>query len=313
MNISTQQLEYIAAIDTYRHFVTASEHCHVTQPTLSMQIKKLEKELDIVIFDRSKQPLVPTEAGKDLIVQVRKILKEIERIDDVVEQYKNSCTGTLKLGIIPTVAPYLVPYFIGNFLRKYPEVELIISELKTDELITALRKETIDAGILATPLGLEGILEKPLYYEQFMCYTEENLEWSKKNKLSVKELLSKKIWVLSEGNCFRNQTFNLCAVDQLDSQNLSFQYESGSIEGLIRLVDREGGSTLIPELVSLELGDKKLERLKFIESNPVREISLVLSRNYVKKKLIEKLSEEIRLSLPSHLLNNASKNVVSLK
>ena len=205
MNFNIQQLEYIIALDNYGSFSQAAVHCHVTQPTLSMQVKKIEEELGVIIFDRSKKPLKATIEGETILAQARIILQEVNVLKEHVSSDKGTTSGTLNIGIIPTLAPYIVPIFLGNFLRKYPDVKVQIKELKTEEITDALRKEKIDFGILATPLREQGIHEHPLFYEKLICYTDGELAEKYRNRIDINEILSHKIWLLSEGNCFRNQ------------------------------------------------------------------------------------------------------------
>ncbi len=313
MNFNIQQLEYVIALDNFRSFSQAAGHCNVTQPTLSMQIKKMEEELGQVIFDRSKKPLKPTEIGDRVIDHARLILKEINLLKEEVALESNSFSGKITLGIIPTLAPYLVPIFIGNFIRKYPEIEVNIQELKTEDLIDSIKKEKIDFGILATPLRENGVHESPIFYEKLLCYMDENLAEKYSNRIDIKNILEHKVWLLSEGNCFRNQVFNLCSINQIDYKDFKLHYESGSVEALMRLVDNEGGITLIPELATLDMSDEQMDRLKFIgERNPVREISIILGRRTMKKKLVDLFSKELVANLPLQIKENTDEDIIEI-
>ena len=267
MNISLTQLEYILAIDTYRHFAKAADACLVTQPTLSMQLKKLEEELKIEIFDRSKQPIIPTDAGKKLIEQARIILREARQMEQIAKHYDDSFEGSLTIGNIPTLAPYLLPYFLGDFLKKYKQIKLVIQELTTDEIIFKLNKDEIDVGILATPLHENNLIEEPLFYEEIKVYAHYNHPLTKKKMLDHDDILRNDIWMLSQGNCFRSQVINICA--NPIKMNDQLKYESGSIETLKKMVEMEGGFTLLPELAVLELPAKKYHKLLSLKSqNP---------------------------------------------
>ncbi len=313
MNYNIQQLEYIVALDNFRSFSLAAQHCHVTQPTLSMQVKKLEEDLSINIFDRSRKPLIPTLLGEEVLSQARKILTEVSILNELVSEQNKGLSGTLSIGIIPTLAPYLVPLFIGSYLKEYPDVEVKIQEIKTEEIISALKKEQIDLGILATPLEIQGLHEIPLFYEKMISYVDQSLVNRYSNKIGIQEILEHKVWLLSQGNCFRNQVFNLCAIDQIAYKDLKLKYESGSIEGLMRLVDQEGGVTLVPELATLDFSEEKLDQLKFIgETPPVREISVVVGRKTLKRKLIESLQATIVASLPNQVRENKPEHVVGI-
>ncbi|MDD4107121.1 MAG: LysR substrate-binding domain-containing protein, partial [Prolixibacteraceae bacterium] len=202
--ITLTQLEYIVAVDTYRHFGKAAESCFITQPTLSMQIKKLEGDLEIIIFDRSMQPLIPTDIGRKLIDQARIILKETEELNNIVKDHKNQVSGILRIGIIPTLAPYLLPLFIGNYKKKYPNIFIKVIEQTTDKIIDLLHKDLIDAGILVTPLKEDKILEKPVFYEEMLIYINSENKLHRKKEITLEDIAIPEIWLLSDGHCFRN-------------------------------------------------------------------------------------------------------------
>lgn len=312
MNISLAQLEYVIALDKYRNFVAAAEQVHVTQPTLSMQLKKLEETLGILVFDRSKQPLMPTVAGRKVIDQTRTILYEVNRLAQVVNEAKNLIEGELTIGIIPTLSPYLLHLFIGDFTRTYPDVRLVVKEMKTDEMLKNIKADIIDAGIMVTPSKDAAVEEKPLFYEEFYAYIDDVLAHQyKSNHIDIKDLLENKLWILEEGNCFRNQTFNLCGLNQLNYRSQNFSFESGNLQTLLHMVDYEGGATLIPELATTDFSEERREKLKFVGNNhPVREVSLVHSRKFAKIDLIEKLKDKLRQNLPKTILLSKPKNVV---
>lgn len=314
MHISLAQLEYVVALDKYRSFVSAAEQVYVTQPTLSMQLKKLEEVLGILIFDRSKQPLMPTVAGRKVIEQARAILHEVEKLAQVVNEAKDLIEGELVVGIIPTLSPYLLHLFAGDFTRTYTNVRLVVKEMKTDEMLKSIKNDIIDAGIMVTPSRDGAIDEKPLFYEEFYAYVDETLTQQHPSPhIAIKDLLDNKLWILEEGNCFRNQTFNLCGLSQLDDTARNFSFESGSLETLLHMVDYEGGATLIPELATLDFSEERKERLRFVGDNhPVREVSLVHSRKFAKISLIEKLREKLRQNLPKNILLAKPQNVVEV-
>ncbi len=312
MNIP--QLEYIIALNHYKSFSLAASKCNVTQPTLSTQVKRLEEELGVVIFDRGKHPLEPTDVGEEIIDQARKTIGELKGIQEIVKGHKNVVTGDLKIGIIPTLAPYLVPMFLGGFLREYPQVKLKITEEKTENIVQGIERGEFDAGIAATPLEEATIEELPLFNEKLLCYMNDELaSRHASNSVQVDDILKEKIWVLSEGNCIRNQTFNLCNMAQLHHRDLEVSYESGSIETLIRLVDQEGGSTIIPELCTLDLEEDRLDRVKFIGTkNPVRQISLITRRKGYKKRLFDALRASVDRRLPNQVKENTEVEIVPI-
>ena len=311
--VSLIQLEYLIAVDTYRHFVTAAEKCFVTQPTLSMQIKKLEEHLGVVIFDRSKQPVIPTEAGIKIIEQARETLAASKRIYDIIDEHNQSLSGELTIGIIPSLAPYLLPLFIGHFTHTYPKIKIKIVELLSEEIVQQLNKDQIDVGLLVTPLNETKIIEKPLFYEKMMLYVNKNHAFCSKQEIKAQEIASADIWLLSKGHCFRSQVVNLCSF-KIDKQaNASLEYESGSLETLKKLVEKEGGYTLLPELAVNELTSNNAIIRPISNPSPIREVSLVYSRNYAKKRLIELLSKEIQEAIKPEMLDRHRGKVVEWK
>lgn len=301
--ITLTQLEYIVAVDTYRHFGKAAEQCFITQPTLSMQIKKLEEDLEVIIFDRSKQPLIPTDVGQRIIEQARIVLTQAEELKNIVKDHKNQVSGLLRIGIIPTLAPYLLPLFIGRYKRAYPNIVIKVEEQTTENIIKLLHKDLLDVGVLVTPLKEDKIIEKPIFYEEMMIYANENNPLHQKEQITVKDIATPDIWLLSDGHCFRDQVVNLCSYMGAGNSHLPFHFEAGSLETLMNIVDREGGLTLIPELAKTCMSEKRMKNvLSFTAVKPLREVSLVYSRHYAKHKLINLLWREIKESIPSEML-----------
>jgi len=311
INMTLVQLEYIVAVDTWRHFARAAEHCYVTQPTLSMQIQKMEEELDIKIFDRSKQPVVPTEAGIELINHARKILAEKDQLLENVRHKKGILSGELRIGIIPTLAPYLLPLFIQPFTKKFPSVKLVIHEMMTELIISRLRDGKIDAGILVTPLQEAGIREIVLFYEELMVYVSKKNAVYEKAYVLPQDIDPNKLWLLEEGHCFRSQIVNLCELKKASKLGSHFDYEAGSIETLRRMVEMNDGITIIPELATLDMPSRQTQLIRhFRKPAPMREVSLVVHRNFIKKRLIDTLQSEIMDTIPEKIRKNKSPNVV---
>jgi LysR family transcriptional regulator, hydrogen peroxide-inducible genes activator len=309
--VTLTQLEYIVAVDTYRHFGKAAESCFITQPTLSMQIKKLEEDLEIIIFDRSKQPLILTDVGQRIVEQARIVLKQSDEITNIVKDHKNQVTGMLRIGIIPTLAPYLLPLFIGKYKRNYPNIFVKVFEETTDNIINLLNKDLIDVGILVTPLNDEKINEKPLFYEEMLIYAHHDHPLHNKKEITLNDIAIPEIWLLSDGHCFRNQVINLCSNIGTLNSKLPFHFEAGSLETLMNIIDREGGITLIPELAKDSMSEKRVANvLGFTDFKPLREVSLVHSRHFAKYKLINLLWKEIRETLSKNLLNEKRGNIV---
>jgi len=301
------QLTYILAVDDFRHFGKAADKCHVTQPTLSIQLQKLEEELGIIIFDRSKTPITPTAIGEKIIRQARIIVKESERINDIVSNQGNEVGGTFKMAVIPTVAPYVIPLFLREFHDKYPDVKLSIEEMKTVDIIAALEKDSIDGALLATPLKNDQIIERVLFYEPFYAYVSEDSELYKAKSISEKEIDPNVLWLLHEGHCFRDQALNICQKKRgkkIGSTHTSdIHFESGNLDTLRKLVDKYGGHTLLPYLATNDLNpEQKKKQLKsFKDPMPTREISLVHSRIFLKEHIINALEATILECLPKEL------------
>ena len=289
------QLQYVLAVAEHKNFTLAAEKCFVTQPTLSMQIQKLEEELDIQIFDRSKKPIQLTDVGEQIVEQAKNIVNESGRIKDIVDQQKGYIGGDFKVGIIPTIMPTLLPMFMSNFIKKYPKVNLIIEERTTEEIIKMIKNGQLDAAIAATPLNEETIKEVVLYYEPFVAYVPENIAAYNKKEFEVEDLdlNLNNVLLLQDGHCFRHNILNLCKARGLANDN-HFQIESGSFETLVKLADEGLGMTLLPYLHTLDMGEKASQKLRhFKEPRPSREVSLIYSKKELKLHIIEALRSTI--------------------
>jgi LysR family transcriptional regulator, hydrogen peroxide-inducible genes activator len=307
------QLEYIIAVDTYKHFGIAATHCFVTQPSLSMQIQKLEDELGVKIFDRSKQPVITTETGTLIIYQAKTIMQQCEELHNTVAATKNKIDGHLRLGVIPTLAPYLLPLFVQQFSKQYTDVKLTIVELTTELIIQKLKDGRIDVGLLVTPLQEAGIKEEPLFYEELVAYVSNKNEAYKKTYMLAKDINPNKLWLLEEGHCLRGQIENLCELRKQSKEGSHFEYEAGSLETIRKMVDLNDGITILPELATHDFTAKQQRSIRYFKSPaPVREVSLVTHRDFVKRKLVQLLKENILAHLPEKIKTNKQKNLVSI-
>ncbi|MEM5539619.1 hydrogen peroxide-inducible genes activator [Olleya sp. AS48] len=287
------QLSYVLAVAENQNFTKAAQKCFVTQPTLSMQIQKLEDQLDVLIFDRSKKPIELTEVGKKIVTQARNIVNESYRIQDIVDQEKGYIGGEFKIGIIPTVMPTLLPMFLTNFVKKYPKVKLKIEELTTEEIISRINDGHLDAAIAATPLENENIKERVLYFEPFVAYVPQNHRLKNKKKLETSDLEIDDMLLLEDGHCFRDGVINLCKAFKNHSDD-KFQIESGSIETLVKLSNEGLGMTLMPYLHTLDLNDRDKKNLHyFTEPSPAREVSLIYHKSELKMQIIEAMQDVI--------------------
>lgn len=306
------QFEYIIALDTHRHFAEAAAQCFITQPTLSMQVQKLEEELGVKIFDRSKQPVLPTEPGLEIIEQARRILAERDAMHEMINAKKDVIKGGLKIGIIPTLAPYLLPLFIASFIKKHEQVKLVVNELTTNQIISNLKQGKIDAGILVTPINESGIKEDVLFYEEMLAYVSSKNAVYKKTYLLPKDIDPEKLLLLQEGHCFRSQMLQLCEL-QKSKTGLHFEYEAGSFETLRRMVDMNDGITILPELATLDMTTKQRNHLRYFKQPaPVREVSIITHRDFVKRKLIDVIKKEILIAVPDKLKKNKKMMVMPI-
>lgn len=296
MNI--QQLEYIVAIDKHRHFVKAAEQCFVTQPTLSMMVKKLEEELGVVIFHRHKGAPEPTPEGKELIKRAKEVLAGCRQIEDYARSLKTEITGEFRLGIIPTLAPYLLPLFLKPFVQKYGGLHLHLKELTTQSIIRALLDDNLDAAILATPLQEPRLTEYRLFNEEFIAYVSNSVKIPKSTPLAASKLKDQQIWFLEDGHCFRHQVLSFCDLRKaLPEQALV--YEAGSIASLINLTDSYGGITIIPQLAEATLNAAQRQNIRtFATPKPVREISLVVREGFPRHNFLKNFSKLIVDALP---------------
>ncbi|MFT5077981.1 MAG: LysR family hydrogen peroxide-inducible transcriptional activator [Planctomycetota bacterium] len=287
------QLKYVLAVAEHKNFTKASQHTFVTQPTLSMQIQKLEDELDILIFDRSRKPIELTPVGQKIVQQAKSIVNEAERMQDIVDQEKGFIGGEFKLGIIPTIMPTLLPMFLKNFTNKYPKVQLKIEELTTEDIVTRLQDGHLDAAIAATPLLEDKVKERVLYYEPFVGYVPQGHPLFEKKKLKVDDLDIDDLLLLEDGHCFRDGVLNLCKNKGAGSQD-SFTLESGSFETLIKLSHEGLGMTLLPYLHAAELNENQKIQLRYFEEpSPAREVSLVYHKSELKMQIINALYDVI--------------------
>ncbi len=306
--MTLQQLEYIVALDEHRHYVTAAEHCYISQPNLTMQVKKLEEEIGARIFDRDKKPLEPTVIGKEIIQRGRQILRECRQLKEFVNHEKELVEGEYTLGIIPTLAPYLLAKFLPDFVRSNPKVHLNIREMQTQQIITQLENGLIDIGLLVTPLSEGRLKEIPVFYEPFLLYLPHNHRFFDQKLMLAEDLDPSEVLVLDEGHCFRDQALSICQQAKGES-SIGFDYQSGSIEALKNLVKNGVGYTLVPELsVMDELESKHVKRFSIPE--PSREVSIVVHSSFIKQNVIKQLQQAIQNAVPERFFT--SENVVNM-
>ena len=305
------QLEYIIALDTYRNFATAAAHCFVTQPTLSMQVKKLEEELEVILFDRNKKPVVPTDIGQQVVEQAHISLQSFRRIDELVRRNSNDLSGTLRIGIIPTLSPYLLPRILPSLAANYPGLNLEIEELLSDQIIEKLHKDLLDVGVWVANKRENHLVNISLFYERFLVYLPEGHPYQEET-VALDTLDLKQLWLLKEGHCFRDQVVSLCGGLRTTDHHASFL--SGSLETLKKIVDRHYGFTLLPELAVLDLPENQQANVRPFKSiQPLREVSLTYHQRFSKDRLIQVFKTEIQTNIPPKLLDEARGSIIPWK
>ena len=302
--MTLQQMEYIVALDKYRHFVLAAESCGVTQPTLSALIQKLEEELDVKIFNRDRKQVTPTDIGEKIIRQARTALNEAYRIREVVADETSTTNGNLRIGILPTIAPYLVPDLIHHFRKSFPNVNLYIDEKENESLVKDLELGSIDMAITTLPESSKGLLEIPVYIERFVAYFSEKCSKAQQF-ISKGEIPAEQIWILKEGHCLPHSGLNLCKNGQFGNHI----YQAGSIETLIRIVDKNGGYTIIPELHLRFLNDKQKEKVLPLQVNPPaqRQVSLLVKEDFVRERMMQAVLDVLQQIIPEEMMDSRIK------
>lgn len=300
--MTIQQLEYILAVDQFRHFAKAAEYCRVTQPTLSAMIQKLEDELGVKLFDRAVQPVSPTKVGEKVIAQARVILSETSQVKDIISEEKQSLSGTFRLGVLPTIAPYLLPRFFPQLMEKYPELDVRVTEMKTQDIRQALRDGEIDAAILASILDEPSLSEEILFYEQFFGYVSRKEPLFKHEVIRTSDITGERLWLLDEGHCFRDQLMRFCQMEAVKLNQMA--YRLGSMETFMRMVESGKGITFIPELATFQLSAEQKELVRpFAIPRPTRPVVLTTNKDFIRTSLLTVLKDEIRAAVPNEMLS----------
>lgn len=293
--MNLQQLEYVLAVSRHQHFARAAEACFVTQPTLSMMIRKLEDELGIVLFDRSRQPVELTPEGRAVTDYIQQILADVNRLRDYATELRQEVSGEVRLGVIPTLAPYLLPLLLPYLLQKYPALKISVREMVTARLLDALRSGTVDLGLLATPVEDTRLMSIPLVQEPFVAYVSPAEAAFHKRFLLPEDIDPEHLWLLEEGHCLRGQVLNFCELRAKDSDSTRLRYEAGSLETLMNLVDAQQGVTILPGLSTRFLSPERIAQIRaFADPVPSRHIRLVGADNFPRKRLLDALGEGVK-------------------
>lgn len=299
--MTIQQLEYIVAVDQFRHFGRAAESCRVTQPTLSAMIQKLEDELEVKLFDRSMQPVCPTAIGEKVLSQARRILAQASQVKDIISEERQILSGTFRLGVLPTIAPYLLPRFFPQLMEEYPDLDIRVTEMKTQDIQLALRAGELDAAIIASSLNDVEIKEEILFYEQFYGYVSKKEALFKKEMIRTSDITGERLWLLDEGHCFRDQLIRFCQMDAVKMNQMA--YRLGSLETFMHMVENGKGVTFIPELAVNQLSEERLELVRpFAIPRPTRSIVLITGKDFIRNCLLQVVKVAIKQSIPVEML-----------
>ncbi len=305
------QLEYLKELHRCGSFSVAAEKLGITQPALSLQIQKLEEELDFKLLNRTKRPFQFTDEGQLFYEKSLDVLAQIEQLKQISIELGEEIQGNLTVGIISTLAPYLIPFFIHQLNREYPALQIEISELKTEEIISELKVGNLDCGIISTPVSAKNLSIVPLFYERFYAYVSEQHPLFSVETIKIKDIDEVDVWYLSEGNCFQNQINSVCRINQQKQKGQNLVYHSNSIESLRRIVENKSGITFIPELATINIPTEQEELIKEFEGKqPIREISLITTKRLVKERQVEVLQKIIQQNIPKRMLTKPDSWIV---
>jgi LysR family transcriptional regulator, hydrogen peroxide-inducible genes activator len=313
--MTLQQLEYAMALAKYGSYSKAARSVGITQPAMSLRIKKLEEAVGLVLFDRSKKPVTPTIEGKLFLEKTQLFLNQAEQLKDFAFGLQEEISGEISIGIIPTLAPYLLPLFISDLNRQFGDLKVHIKEMLTLEILEGLRSGDLHAGIISTPIKSKtNLLVKSLFYERFLLFVSEEHPFYHREQVRVSDITTDDLWLLKEGNCFRDQVDNLCELSQTPNRQDLFYYESNSIESLCRIVEYKGGVTFLPELTTLHLGSEREDMIKELAGPPrVREISMVHLPNEVRSHVLDEVVAVIQRNIPTHMMQVGKARAIETK
>ncbi len=299
------QLKYIVAVERHRNFSRAADECEIAQSTLSKEIQRLEKEFGIMIFDRSRIPVTPTMKGADLIDQARIILEAQKVFIGIAGKMNNRPEGNFRLGILPMVAPYLLPLFISPLSKKYPELHIQLEELSEKEMITFFENGHLDGAVTLAPFGKEGFYEDPIFEEKFVLYMNLRHPLASREKIQWADIPIEDLILHKEFRDYFLSNKREAARHPLLNKINNINYQSGSLETIRKIIDRNGGLTLLPELACLYMGERRIKMVKPITNPEVsRTIILVTPRGFEKNRITKVIKKEILNNLP---LKNAGR------
>ncbi len=295
MNI--RDLEYLIAVDEERHFHRAAERCFVSQPTLSGQLKKLEEELGVLLVERNNRQVSMTEAGEAVVKHARTVLAEIRTIKDVANFYHDPMVGDVRVGIIPTIAPYLLPVIMPPLNKSFPQLKIWLYEYQTHVLLEKLQKAELDFLILALPIEKHEFTEMDLFREPFRLAVKKDHDLAKKKHINFGDIANQELLLLEEGHCLRGHILDVCLLAGVKEEG---QYHATSLETLRHMVGEGMGMTLIPEL-AVPAKTRKADEIRYIEFSdpkPNRRIGMLYRKNSYREEAFSNISELIKSVLP---------------
>lgn len=310
--MTLQQLEYALVLQDYCSFNQAAKVLEISQPALSVQIKKLEEELEIILFDRSQKKVYVTEKGVKFLDRAKILLNESRQLQQIADQLKDQVSGELRIGIIPTLAPYLLPLFIEELHDQFAQLKVFIKEALTEEIIHDLKSGKLDGGIISTPITSNfQMTVMPLFYEGFKLFVSHEHKLYSHEKIAVDLIPPEDVWLLKEGNCFRDQVDNICEISKRTFTRGQFIFESNSIESLCRIVEFKGGITFLPELSTMHVDSDREDMIKELSGEKrVREISLLHLPNHVRSADLIKFGEVIKNNLPRNMIHKGKSETI---
>ncbi|MEM9548932.1 MAG: hydrogen peroxide-inducible genes activator [Bacteroidota bacterium] len=310
LSISRSQIQYVLALERTGSFSEAADYCFVTQSTLSTMIKKLEEQIEMRLFDRKSKPIALTTEGRALIDQFKIIHHEYENLTELIQETRDELYGTLKIGVIPTVAPFLLPLFLEKLISNHPDINFTVHEITTGEIVHLLQMRELDVGILSIPIANRGLVQKSLFKEDFLVYDANEIS-KKRKRYKVDEIDVSRLWLLEESHCMSNQIGKICQLRKNRKMNKNLVYRSGSILSLLQLVKSNQGLTLLPRLATLHKSIIDEQFLSTLENpSPAREVGIVTHPNFTKKRLLNILEKEILKAVKPVLKRNRELNVV---
>ena len=299
--MNLRDIKYILAVADARHFGRAAENCFVSQPTLSGQIKKLEEELGVILFERTNRSVEITPIGQTILHHARLLQEQVEAIEQVARAHQDPLDGPLRIGAIPTLSPYLVPLLLVPLKRQYPQLRLVLSEELTESLLARLQRHDLDAALLATPVDQPELAQAPLFEEPFWLAHPRNHPLYFKDEISAQDLTEIELLLLAEGHCLTHQVMEVCHLRERPHQGEMADLRAASLETLLQLVGAGFGCTLVPALAIRGgwMTDSGIIARRLEQPDAFRRISLVYRRSFPRPQALAAFASVLLAQLPN--------------